>query len=136
MKRALLLGHNFMATLSLAYFVNRAKVLAQYRSFCRVARTLAVAERAPLLADVRAQFELHRHEADEANVRQLLSQGEAQLKQLATMVGTASTASVGRTASVERAGSSAPVQVTGEEEARARSSDVLGRVGEEWPWSQ
>ena len=118
-----------MANLSLAYFVNRAKVLTQYRAFCRVARMLSAGERAPLLADVRAQFELHRHETDEANVRQLLSQGEAQLKQLTTMVGTASTANV------NDAGGHAPVHER-TQEACTGETDVLGRVGVEWPWSR
>ena len=119
-----------MANLSLAYFVNRAKVLTQYRAFCRVARMLSAAERAPLLADVRAQFEVHRHETDEANVRQLLSQGEAQLKQLTTMVGTAAS-----TANVDGAGGHAPVHER-TQEASTGERDVLGRVGVEWPWSR
>ena len=115
-----------MASLSLEYFVNRAKVIAQYRSFCRVARGLDDAQRRSVVSDVRAQFERHRHEADPSQIRQLLSHGDLQLKQLSAMVSTAGPVA----ANHDRAAVAATPQSGNHE------GDVLGRVGQAWPWSR
>lgn len=138
---------------SLQYFLNRSRVLAQYREFLRTTSPLETDVRKDVRAQIRAGFEMYRDVHDEKKVSGvLLRQAREQLKMVEDLVDTAvARQRVAETAALAAAQSDGGVVVNSVVRRPTESwmdaaaqdapvnedgtqDDVKGRVGVGWPW--
>lgn len=134
---------------SLQYFLNRSRVLSQYREFLRMTSPLESDVRNDVRAQIRAGFEMYRDVSDEKKVSGvLLRQAREQLKMVEDLVDTA----VARQRVAENAAAAA-AQSNGvrrpaetwmdaaaedtqvNEEEKDTQDDIKGRMGVGWPWN-
>lgn len=118
--------------LPLHTFIRRGKVLAQYRRFLRLINGASLEARPELRQQVREQFRRYKNEADAAVVNHLLAQGQQQMKVLEELVFSAST----RYPMQGSGGAPPPTQAAQSTQADRGARDVLGRLGEGWPWER
>lgn len=127
MRRAL--GHDIK---SLQYFINRTKVLQQFREFLRISKPLPIDVRLNVRHKVRAGFEACRHEKDERRLGVLLRQGREQLKIVSELVDTAQAKH--NTESDSEKENSHSTKMDLPPDTSDGKDDVKGRLGTGWPW--
>lgn len=107
------------AALSLRDFINRSRVLTQYRSFLRELRGVEKGASRDLLTQVRDSFKRDKGERDRARCRALMAEGEKQLVLLRTYAGSTRTT---------------PADTPATWVGTGDATDIRGRVGSGWPW--
>lgn len=116
---------------SLRQFMQKAKVLEQYRAFLRAAAGLEEPQRSHTRSHIKEEYRRHKSETDPGQVRTLMVEGARQLDQLrdllsAVVVFPDGTEAPGGTASSQTA-------ATAEDESPWASSSRPEAAG--WPWA-
>jgi hypothetical protein len=108
--------------LPLAYFINRARILTQYRTLLKtVSRLDPGPTRDELYVNVKGSFRKHQHETNERTINRLIGDGQSQQDALSVLVETAV---------------STPPPPEQEWGAEQDGEEELKKLGVDFPWSK
>lgn len=116
---------------SLRQFMQKAKVLEQYRAFLRAAAGLEEPQRSHTRSHIKEEYRRHKHEADPGQVRTLMVEGARQLDQLRDLLSAVVVVPDGAGA----AGSTAPSQTPAEAESESPWASSARPEAAGWPWA-
>lgn len=116
---------------SLRQFMQKAKVLAQYREFLRAAAGLEEPQRSHTRSHIKAEYRRHKNETDPGQVRTLMVEGARQLDQLRDLLSAVVVVPDGTGGTHSAAPSQAAA--ADEDESPWASSARAEEAG--WPWA-